>query len=455
MQSSSLFIGIDLGTSGVRAMAIDETDTIHGQAVVALPSPRIDGPRVEQDPQIWWTAVCECLKALTSQIDTDKVAAIAVDGTSGTLLLADNDNEPLGPALMYNDLRCAKQAGAIAGVAPANTAAQGASSALAKLLWFYEEGLHEQGLTTEACHAMHQADWIAAKFRITGSDRNVSDANNALKLGYDAEHHCWPQWMLDLLNANNIPHSLLPEVVNPGTITGLLDGELATRFGLPEGTCIVAGTTDSTASFLSTGANDIGEAVTVLGSTLVVKVIADKPIFAPKYGVYSQPLMVNDQQRWLVGGASNSGGAVICQHFSVAQIEEMTPRLQSETPTGLNYYPLPAVGERFPISDPTLIGKLEPRPDDDVIFFQGMLEGIAAIEAKAYHLLETLGAPWPSSVRTTGGGSKNMAWTQMRKHSLNKNTIMVPAAHTEAAFGIAKIARLSGIKPTIQEGVTS
>lgn len=448
MTGNSLFIGIDLGTSAVRAIAIDETETLQGQARVALPTSHIDGPRVEQEPALWWSAVCECLEALTTQIDASKVAAISIDGTSSTLLLTNENYEPLSPALMYNDVRSASQARVIAQAAPDNTAAQSASSTLAKLLWFFEEGFFEEAFDenkfiAKACHAMHQADWIAAKFRASENNRNISDANNALKLGYDAEHHGWPQWLFDLLTSNNIPHGLLPEVVNPGTTTGSLDTHLAERFGLPKGTRIVAGTTDSTASFLATGACEIGEAVTVLGSTLVVKIIADKPVFAPKYGVYSQPLMVNERQRWLVGGASNSGGAVIRQYFSLQQLQQMTPHLRPDTPTGLDYYPLPAIGERFPISAPKLTGKLEPRPDDELIFFQGMLEGIARIEAQAYQLLAELGTPYPVSIRTTGGGAGNTAWTSIRVHYLNNNIRMVPASHTEAAFGSALLAKQS------------
>lgn len=432
--SDNLFIGIDLGTSGVRAIAIDDAETIQGQAKVTLPAPHIDGPRVEQDPALWWTAVCECLKALTAQIDTSKVAAIAVDGTSGTLLLTDNNNKPLGPALMYNDARAGAEAAAISKVAPANTAAMGASSTLAKLLW-----LHEHSYPSEACHALHQTDWITAQLCSAQETHSITDTNNAMKLGYDAEHHCWPQWMLDLLNTHQIPAHLIPEVVNPGTSIGSLDENLAERFGLPATTRIVTGTTDSTASFIATGAREVGEAVTVLGSTLVVKVIAEQAVFAAEYGVYSQPLMVNDRQRWLVGGASNSGGAVLRQFFSDQQIQDLTPLLRPDTPTGLDYYPLPATGERFPVSNPELTGRLEPRPDDDVIFFQGMLEGIAKIEAQAYQLLAELGAPYPLSLRTTGGGAQNEAWTQMRTNYLN--TRMLIATHTEAAFGTALLAK--------------
>jgi hypothetical protein len=227
-------------------------------------------------------------------------------------------------------------------------------------------------------------------------------------------------------------------VLTPGTTLGTITKESAQHFGLPDSTRIVAGTTDSTASFLATGASAVGEAVTALGSTLVVKIIAERPIFATEYGVYSQPLTINGQQRWLVGGSSNSGGAVLRQYFSDAQMLTMTAQLQPEQPTGLDYYPLPATGERFPVNDAKLQSRLTPRPVDDVVFFQAMLEGIAHIEAQAYRLLAELGAPYPTSIRTTGGGAKNAAWTQIRSCLLE--TTLLPAQHVEAAFGAALLA---------------
>lgn len=429
------FIGIDLGTSGCRAIAIDETQQVLGEVAVDLPTPARSGPQVEQDPTPWWDAVCDCLQQLTQSVDPSQISTIAVDGTSSTLLLTDEKGMPLGPALMYNDARASQQAEAIARVAPSDTAAQGASSTLAKLLW-----LNENGYAKTAQHACHQADWIAARLSsYFPATTGISDFNNALKLGFDAQQMQWPAWLKQL----DIPQQLLPKVVAPGTPIGSIDKNIASRFNLPHTTRIVAGTTDSTASFLATGASNVGEAVTALGSTLVIKVISERPVFSPEHGVYSQPLacdgtLGDNKMRWLVGGASNSGGNVLKQYFTLEQLTQMTGQLQPDTPTGLNYYPLPSTGERFPINDALLAPRLEPRPEDDVIFFQAMLEGIAQIEADGYHLLAELGAPYPVSVRSTGGGAKNAAWTEIRKNLLH--TDMQPARHTEAAFGTALLA---------------
>lgn len=442
----ALYIGIDLGTSGCRAIAIDEHGNIQGKASSSLPAPTRVGNRVEQDPELWWAAVCTCIAELSRQIDNDAVTAIAVDGTSASLLLTDENGTPITPALMYNDARAIDQAKNISQVAPGSTAAQGATCALAKLLWFYEEGLLKEGINNVA-YAVHQADWISARLcdQFRTSDYVTSDFNNALKLGFDAQQKNWPDWLITLLENENIPADILPRVVKPGTPIGQLSAEFARQFHLPETTRIVAGTTDSTASFIATGASHPGDAVTSLGSTLVLKVISDKPVFAAEYGVYSQPLFNEDNEYWLVGGASNSGGAVLKQYFSQEQLNAMTPQLHPEKLTGLEYYPLPSAGERFPTNNNRLEPVLEPLPKDDVIFFQGILEGIARIEANGYRLLAELGAPYPVTVRTTGGGADNEAWTVIRRSMLSEHagahTKFMKAANTEAAYGSALLAQ--------------
>jgi sugar (pentulose or hexulose) kinase len=231
-----------------------------------------------------------------------------------------------------------------------------------------------------------------------------------------------------------LPEGLLPRVLHPGTQLGPLRPELAARWGLPQETLICAGTTDSTAAFIASGAREPGEAVTSLGSTLVLKVISDEPVFAPEFGVYSQPL----GNHWLVGGSSNSGGAVLRHFFSDSEMARLSEALQPDRPSGLDYYPLNAPGERFPRNDPGLPPRLEPRPADDARFFQGLLEGITRIEKEGYDRLAELGAPYPVSVRSNGGGAANAAWTQIRGALLG--VPMLPAREEQACYGSALLA---------------
>lgn len=419
----ALYVGIDLGTSGCRAIAIDEQARPLCNLSQSWPAPTVNGKQVEQDAHIWWDTLQTLLTQLVEAIPAGQVRALCLDGTSGTVLLADADGQPLAPALMYNDGRAVAEARSLQGIAPPDCAVHSASSGLAKLLW-----LAQQDYAPGAHYLLHQCDWINGQLC---GEFGISDVNNALKTGYDPVGQCWPDWLGQL----DFPHHWLPRVVSPGTPIGRLSDALCQRYGFSHGTPLLAGTTDSTAAFLATGASRPGEAVTSLGSTLVVKIICEQPVFDAESGVYSQPC----GQYWLAGGGSNSGGKVLRDFFTDQQMQAMTPQLDIDSPTGLDYYPLPQTGERFPVNDPALAPRLSPRPEDDVLFFQGLLEGIARIEKTGYEKLHALGAPWPSSVRSVGGGAQNERWTAMRRSLLN--VPMIKPEHTDAAYGVAWLAR--------------
>lgn len=423
---AGLFLGIDVGTGGVRACAIDARGNIQGVESTTLPPPRQDGNAIDQEPELWWQATTATIGKLAAKIDLADIERISVDGTSGTLLLIDEDGRPLTPGLMYNDARATAGAAHIAAVAPAESGAHGASSALAKLLHLLSEDS-----ARGARFAVHQADWIAG--RLAGH-HGVSDENNTLKLGYDPVTRTWPAW-LDRLA---VPRDLLPKVLVPGTAFAEIDRTIAATLGLPSSTRIAAGTTDGVAAFVATCADTPGDAVTSLGTTLVVKLLAAQPIFAASQGVYSHRL----GESWLAGGASNTGGGALLAHFSAAEMERLTPQLQPEAPTGLDYYPLAKPGERFPIADPTMPPRVTPRPAEDLRFFQALLEGIASVEALAYRQLSELGAPALRRVISIGGGAKNEAWTAIRHRALGVPVTV--AEQTEASYGAALLALRGG-----------
>ncbi len=209
--------------------------------------------------------------------------------------------------------------------------------------------------------------------------------------------------------------------------------------GLPETAIICAGTTDGVASFIATRAAAPGDAVTSLGTTLVLKLLSDQPIFAPAQGVYSHRL----GDRWLAGGASNTGGGALLAHFSAERDggADAAARSRTRRPASTTTR-CPSPGERFPISDPQLAPRVTPRPADDVQFFQGLLEGIAAVEGLAYQALRELGAPTLSHVISIGGGARNPAWTAIRQRILGVPVSV--AEETEASFGTALLALHGG-----------
>lgn len=421
----SLYLGIDIGTSGVRTSVIDDTGTEIASAAVKMPAPiRVDD-RPCQDATIWWEAVSQCLQDQATSLHEagrkfDEITALAVDGTSGTLLLTDADLNPLTLGYMYNSANFTAEADAIAPHAPETSMARGAGSTLARMLF-----LQKQVDAGNARHALHQADWISAKLMRHGG---LSDETNVLKMGFDVQQRIWPDWF----SAFGV--DMLPDVKPVGEMFGVVDETVATQFGFSREVKVIAGATDSNAAFLASGASKVGEGVTSLGTTLAIKLLSDKPVSDPSGGIYSHRI----KDMWLPGGASNSGGGVLLDYFTPQQMSQMEDELKPEAPTGFDYYPLSRPGERFPIADPHLPPRLSPRPESDVEFFQAMLEGISEIERVGYTALQQLGAPTLKRVLTAGGGAHNQAWTKIRSAKLG--VPVSEAQSSNASVGIARIA---------------
>lgn len=412
------FAGLDFGTSGARIIVVKASKEPIFEGKVsysASESARWD--------QIWLTALQELFQQLPPALKVD-LTAIAINGTSATVLLCDAAGQPLTAPLLYNDDRGKDLRSSLETIVPTGHPVLSATSSLVKLLWW------QNHLTAERFHAaqflMHQADWLA--YQLHGIP-GLSDYHNALKLGYDIGTLTYPDWLLSL----GLGH-LLPTVKVPGSRFGHVSAVASVRYGLPQTCAVMAGTTDSIAAFLASGARSPGDAVTSLGSTLVIKLLSNTRLDDSRYGIYSHRL----DNLWLVGGASNTGGGVLKQFFSDAELELLSQQIDSDRPSGLDYYPLTEPGERFPISDPQFAPRLTPRPADPAEFLHGLLEGIARIEAQGYALLETLGATPLRRILTAGGGAHNPTWQKIRQRLLP--VPIETAASTEAAYGSAMLA---------------
>lgn len=419
MQDSTyLALGIDVGTSGVRAALLDAT----AQPVGFSTAQMADNGTDPRDPAVWQRTFAAALAKLAPEARA-QVGAISVDGTSGTVLPLDATGRALGTALLYNDSVAEPEIPtAIAEVAPRTSAAHGASSGLARAMHF--------AVRPKVRRIVHQADWIAG---LLSGRPWISDESNALKTGYDPVSRHWPDWLGKLIEPD-----LLPEVKPTGAPTGLVTAEAAERYGLPQNATVIAGMTDGCASFLATGAGRPGDGVTALGTTLTLKLLSDRPIFDPDHGIYSHRLGT----LWLAGGASNSGGGALAAHFTSEEIAELSARIDPDRDSELDYYPLPKVGERFPTADPGLAPRVTPRPQDDALFLQGLLEGIARIEAAGYRRLAELGAPPLTRLRSVGRGARNTYWSAIRQRIViaEMTAEMTAADSEEAAVGVARLA---------------
>ena len=165
-----LVLGIDVGTSGVRVAAIDHAGYVAAFATSTMPAAQRDGTRITQDPALWARALDDAMAGLGSTVDLARIGALAVDGTSGTLVAVDELGRPVAAGSLYNDSADAAAVAAVGRVAPARAAVHGTTSPLARATRLQR--------TAGVARIIHQADWIAGQF----SGRfDVSDESNALK----------------------------------------------------------------------------------------------------------------------------------------------------------------------------------------------------------------------------------------------------------------------------------
>ncbi|KAL9173901.1 hypothetical protein ABFS82_02G018800 [Erythranthe guttata] len=415
-----LYLGMDFGTSGARYALIDKEGELRAEGKREYPL------YMSEETVDWVKSWRTTLFGLLEDIPVSlrpAVASISIDGTSATTIIVDGKTgEPLCKPFLYNQ-SCAEALPIVKAIAPPNHTVCSGSSTLCKLVSWWNTS---SDIPKMPAVLLHQADWL---LWLLHGNLGVSDYNNALKVGYDPEVESYPPWLLSQ------PYSsVLPRVQAPGTTIGTMKENIRTQFGFREDCVICTGTTDSIAAFLAARANETGKAVTSLGSTLAIKLLSTKRVEDARFGVYSHRL----DDKWLVGGASNTGGAVLRQIFTDDQLVKLSKQINPAKASPLDYYPLIDVGERFPVADPKMEPRLNPRPESDVEYLHGILESIARIEAKGYKLLKDLGASRVDEVFTAGGGSRNEKWIEIRERVLGLP--VRKALQTEAAYGAALLA---------------
>ena len=418
---SPLALGLDLGSSGLR-LALAEAD---GEGNVRL---LIETSSPYNEPFNEPTAWSQGLIALAQQLPAElrqQVGAIAIDGTSGTLLLCRPDGAllpgALGLALPYHQAVPQQAATAVELCATGSIPAASASGSLARALQLLQQA-HQTGAGPELL-LRHQADWLMGWLL---ADWRWGEEGNNLRLGWDLERG---QWAGSIASQPWAP--ALPMIRASGEVLGSLAAASAQALGLPSSCLVVAGSTDANAAILAADPRE-GDGVSVLGTTIVLKQFTARPIKAA--GVSSHRLA----GRWLVGGASNAGAGILRRLYTDAQIAELSRQIDPERPTGLDLLPLPAPGERFPVDDPTLEPRLEPRPVSDALYLQALLEGLTLIEARGWRRLGELGAPPLRQVITLGGGARNPQWRQLRQRALGIPVRNRPGL--SAALGMARLA---------------
>ena len=417
---TSLVLGIDLGTSGVRIAVLDRSNTIQYSTSVPYD--------VGLNQPDGWTRACSTLIARIPAEQRYSIKALAVDGTSGTLLACDSTGRPQGEALLYSEA-CQGFELQLEKLVPEGGPASSNSGSLARALQLTK-------LYGPSNLIRHQADWINGWFL---RDWTWGEEGNNLRLGWNLENHSWPEALTKQPWLNRLP------MIRPsGSTLGTIASARALELGLPDNVQIVAGTTDSNAAVLATDPGD-DDGITVLGTTLVMKRFTTVPIHGP--GITSHRV----GGRWLCGGASNAGAGVLRQFFNDELLTELSRQINPDTNSGLIFRPLPRPGERFPVDDPSLMPILEPRPVSDALFLQGLLEGLADIEAQGWHTLTALGAKPPKRLISIGGGARNPQWRRIRERRLGMPVI---TSQQQPAAGVARLAlaSLNESRPSTEQG---
>jgi len=421
--SALLGLGFDLGTSGARLALVQESaegsDGVVWERAIPYPG------RFE-DPESWRRALVSLMADLPPE-HRHQVGAIAIDGTSGTLLLCRPDGALLAGALTASlpyHLACPHHQPAAAALAGGAGPAASASGSLARALVLLERA-HAAGIDSPLW-LRHQADWLMGW--LLGDWRFGEEGNN-LRLGWDLQQQCWSGCIAGQPWAEG-----LPQIRASGSVLGCLGAEAAERLQLSPHCRVVAGSTDANAAVLAADPLP-SDGITVLGTTLVLKQFVPEPLQGPGLSCHRVA------GRWLVGGASNAGAGILRRFFHDDQIAALSRQIDPSQATGLTMRPLLRTGERFPVDDPALEPLLEPRPVSDARYLQALLEGLTMTERQGWSRLRELGAPPVKRVITLGGGACNPQWRQLRQQALGVPVLNRP--RLSAARGMARLALAS------------
>jgi sugar (pentulose or hexulose) kinase len=419
-------IGLDVGTQGVRAVAVREDGSVVARASAAHGGQRPFAGAVEQDPRDWWNGVSECIRFIGRDLDLTAVRAISTSSTSGTLCLLDGSGDPVRPALIYSDSRASQEAKELSAIGPLDRPVR-ETDALAKALWVRR---HEPEVWDRVAAIRSANDFIGVK--LTGQ-LPPFDHTQATKFGWDPVAMEWPAERMGHLGLGGGERS---PVVEPGTPVGRVSPVACDALGLSTDTAVVAGATDGVCGFLACRPT-LRAGCTILGTTIVWKTMASAHV-ADADGIYAHKGLDGS---WLPGAASNSGGGILEAVFPGRDAADLDSAL--DLPSGGLLYPLPGHGERFPFHDPEAVSfRILRDGADEAGLFAACLEGVAYVERWGYERLESRELVDPSvGITSAGGATRSDEWLRIRASVLGR-PISVPV-EPGSAYGAALLAARS------------
>jgi xylulokinase len=412
--TSPLFLGIDVGTSGVKAllMAIDGTVTASATAPLTLQTPQPGW--AEQDPEAWWEATISALRELTARVPSASIAGIGLSGQMHSSVFLDRAQQVVRPALLWCDGRTTAECGEIVTRAGGeaqlrewvrNPALEGFT--LPKVLWLRN---HEPDAYARVATVMLAKDFI--RLRLTGElGSEPSDASGTLM--FDPARGVWQD---DLLHAMELPASLLPPIGGSSDVLGRVTADAARLTGLTMGTPVVGGGADNACGAAGVGVVRPGEAVASWGTSGTVLAPTAAPVVDPAMRAHTFCHVAPDSW-YLMGVVLSAGGAFAWYRDQLAadvagsdgadrQLDDEAARIP-EGANGVTFLPY-LQGERTPHRDASARGAFlgMSLAHTRAHLTRAVLEGICFAMRDSFAILRELDVA-PSSLLLTGGGARS------------------------------------------------
>lgn len=440
-----MYLGIDLGTSELKAVLLDDRHRIEASASEPLTVQRPRPLWSEQEPGAWWAAL-ELVVARLRQDNPAAWASVRAIGLSGQMhgaVVLDANERVLRPAILWNDGRSAAQCAALEAHEPSLRAITGNLAmpgfTAPKLLWLRE---HEPALFRQIARVLLPKDWI--RLLLCGEAvSEMSDASGSLWL--DVGARCWSD---ALLAATGLSRQQMPRLVEGSAISGALQRALAERWGLRPGIPIAGGAGDNAASAVGIGAVRAGQGFVSLGTSGVVFLSSDR--FMPNADAAVHTFCHALPGRWHKMSVMLSAASALRWARTLLGMSSEAELLESVSKLG------PAARASAPIFLPYLSGERTPHND---VSAQGVLFGLAHEQGAAavgYAVMEGIGfgladgwrslGAMPGEVNAltlVGGGARSALWAQTLSSTLGVALSVLEGGHASAAVGAARLAWLA------------
>ena len=433
------FIGIDVGTSAVKLLLVDEEGKIHNSASAEYPLFFPQPGWSEQNPADWWDAVGLCFRELLDGYDASLVAGIGVGGQMHGLVALDENDAVIRPAILWNDGRTNEETDWLNTVVgkeklsqlTANIAFAGFT--VPKLLWMKK---HEPENFARISRIMLPKDYI--NYRLTGVHAcDYSDASGMLLL--DVAHKCWSPEMLEICS---LSEAQMPKLFESFAVIGTVKPEVAQALGLPDGVKVVAGAGDNAAAAVGTGTVGDGACNISLGTSGTIFISSEKfgvdpnnalHAFAHADGTYHLMgcmLSAASCNKWFCDDILKT------QDYAAEQVEITDEKLGNNRVFFLPYL----MGERSPINDTnargTFIGLSMDTARSDMM--QAVLEGVAFAIRDSFEVAKSLGIRIERS-KLCGGGAKSPLWRKIMADVLDL-PLDIPQTEEGPGYGGAMLA---------------